>query len=205
VTPESLGKHRLAYRRLIALSPRSHQDRFGEAQVTLFGDLLESGEPPLRLWARALPDLFRVYKENKEETVGHLTRLALGVISIAPLVLAVVVGWVAIDEFGDVPGWLPLVAVALLAQGGFTLLWLSGRLGRWQRLATDGFVVGEGAALLIGVLAVTVTAATENPADPEYGPILVCMVAGILGFIGLLALLASVRSVLPTTDRSVPH
>lgn len=204
MTPESLSRHRLAYRRLIALSPRSHQDRFGEAQVTLFGDLLESGEPPLRLWARALPDLLSVYTENKEETVGHLTRLALAVVSIAPLILAVVVGWVAIDEFGDVPGWLPLVAVALLAQGGFTLLWLSGRLGRWQRLATDGFVVGEVAALLLGGLAVAMTTANQDPADPEYGPILVSTVVATHALIGLLALFAADRGAPPTTDRSVP-
>jgi hypothetical protein len=188
VSPGAIGLHQALYRRVLALTPPQHRTRFGEDQIRLFGDLLVMGESPARLWLRALPDLVRVLVESKETTVNHAARIALGALSLGPLALGVIVAWIAIDEFGDEPRLLPLVALALLLQGGFTLLWLGGRLSRWHRLATDVFIVGEVAAMVAGSAMVADAVASRIPSDPEYAPILIGVVVAAHGLVGLLAL-----------------
>ncbi|MGH8873241.1 MAG: hypothetical protein ACRDWS_14865 [Acidimicrobiia bacterium] len=193
MSPASIQRHQALYRRLVAITPPPHRSRFGEEQVALFGDLLESGESPTRLWLRSVPDLFRVFDENREVMVNHAARLALGTLSLAPLILGVIVGWVATDELGDMPYHIYLAAPALLLQGAFTLLWLTGRLSRWQTLATDIFVVGEVAALLFGAATVAGAISSQSPSDPEYAPILLGVVVTVHGLIGLLALFTTGR------------
>lgn len=187
MTPAAIQRHRALYRRLVAITPPPHRSRFGEEQVALFGDLLESGESPTRLWLRSVRDLFRVFGENREVMVNHAARLALGTVSLAPLILGAIVGWVAIDELGDVPYHTYLAGPALLLQGAFTLLWLTGRLSRWHTLATDGFVVGEVAALLLGAATVAGAISSQSSSDPEYAPILIGVVVAVHGLLGLLA------------------
>jgi hypothetical protein len=132
--------------------------------------------------------LVRVLVESKETMVNHAARIALGTLSLGPLALGVIVAWIAIDEFGDEPRLLSLVALALLLQGGFTLLWLGGRLSRWHRLATDSFIVGEVAAMVAGTVMVADAVASRIPSDPEYAPILIGVVIAAHGLLGLVAL-----------------
>jgi hypothetical protein len=191
MTERAMRRHLAWYTRFMALTPPGHRERFGDAQVTLFGDLLESGEPPTRLWFRAVFDMFSVFGEYKEAMVNHSARISLAVISLGPLLVAAMLFWLMIVESGDVPGWLGLIALALIVQGGYTLLWLGGRLRRWQRWASGLFAAGETTALAAGVFATFgVMSAFEN-SDPEYAPLMVAVVVAIHGLIGLLALFTS--------------
>jgi hypothetical protein len=191
MSDRSMQRHLDWYRRLVALTPPVHRNRFGGDQVTLFGDLLESGEKPRRLWLRAFLDLFAVFAQHKEAMVNHSARISLAVVSLAPLSLAVMLFWLMIEEFGDVPGWLGLIALALILQGGFTLLWLSGRLEQWQGWASGLFAVGETTALVAGAVATFAVMSAIDDSDPEYAPLMVAVVVAIHGLIGLLALFTS--------------
>lgn len=191
MSPDSVRRHQAAYRRLLAVTPPTHRSRHGEQQVVLFGDLLKKGESPIRLWLRALPDLGRVFSENKEVLVNHSARLALGTISVGSIGLAALLGWMAIEESRDIHPLVPVVALALLIQGGFTLLWLAGRLGTQGKFATDVFVVGEVVALLIGAMAASAAVMTIADGDPEYGSMLVGVVAATHALIGLVVMITS--------------
>jgi hypothetical protein len=159
--------------------------------VTLFGDLLESGEPPTRLWFRAVFDMFSVFGEYKEAMVNHSARISLAVISLGPLLVAAMLFWLMIVESGEVPGWLGLIALALIVQGGYTLLWLGGRLRRWQRWASGLFAAGETTALTAGVFATFGLMSVFEDSDPEYAPLMVAVVVAIHGLIGLMAVFTS--------------
>lgn len=191
MTDRSLRRHLGWYRRLMALTPPAHRERFGDDQVTLFGDLLESGERPTRLWFSAFFDLFAVFGHYKEAMVNHSARISLAVISLAPLLVAVMLIWLMIEEFDDVPRWLGLVALALVVQGGYTLLWLGGRLQRWQRWASGLFAAGETTALVAGAFATFGVVIAFEDSDPEYAPLMVAVVVAIHGLVGLLALFTS--------------
>ena len=191
MTDPSLRRHLGWYRRLVALTPPMHRSRFGDDQVTLFGDLLESGEPPSQLWARSIFDLLAVFGQYKEVMVNHSARISLAVVSLAPLLVAAMLLWLMIEEAGDVPAWLGLIAVALVIQGGYTLLWLSGRLQRWQRWASGLFAAGETTALVAGAFATFGVMSAFEGSDPEYAPLMVAVVVGIHGLVGLLALFTS--------------
>jgi len=191
VTEHSIRRHLHWYRRLVALTPPMHRNRFGDAQVTLFGDLLQSGEPPSRLWARSILDLFAVFGQNKEAMVNHSARISLAVVSMAPLLLAAMLLWLMIEEFGDVPRWLGLIALGLIIQGGYTLVWLSGRLQRWQRWASGLFAAGETTALVAGVFATFGVVSAFDDSDPEYAPLMIAVVVAVHGLVGLLALFTS--------------
>ena len=198
MTERSLRRHLAWYRRLVALTPPRHRSRFGDDQVTLFGDLLESGAGPARLWLRAVFDVFAVFGQYKEAMVNHSARISLAVISLAPLLLAAMLLWLIVDELDDVPGWLGLIALALVLQGGYTLVWLSGRLQRWQRWASGLFAAGETAALLVGALATFGVVSAIDDSDPEYAPLMVAVVVTVHGLVGLLALFTS-KEETPTT------
>lgn len=187
----SIRRHLAWYRRLVALTPPEHRSRFGNDQVTLFGDLLESGEPPTRLWFRVVPDLFAVIGQYKEAMLNHSARISLAVISVAPLLLAAMLVWLMIQDFDSVPRWLGLIALALVLQGGYTLLWLSGRLQRWQPWASGLFAAAETTALLAGALGTFGVVSTLGDSDPEYAPLMVAVVVAIHGLVGLLALFTS--------------
>ena len=191
MTDRSLRRHLDWYRRLLALTPPVHRGRFGDDQVTLFGDLLESGERPTRLWFRAFFDLFAVFGHYKEAMVNHSARISLAVVSLAPLVAAAMLIWLLIEEFDDVPRWLGLVALALAVQGGYTLLWLGGRLQRWQRWASGLFAAGETTALLAGAVATFGAVTAFEDSDPEYAPLMVTVVVAVHGLVGLLAIFTS--------------
>ncbi len=191
MTDHSIHRHVYWYRRLVALTPATHRNRFGDAQVTLFGDLLQSGEPASRLWARSILDLFAVFGQNKEAMVNHSARISLAVVSMAPLLLAAMLLWLMIEEFGDVPRWLGLIALGLIIQGGYTLIWLSGRLQRWQRWASGLFAAGETTALVAGVFATFGVVSAFDDSDPEYAPLMIAVVVAVHGLVGLLALFTS--------------
>jgi hypothetical protein len=191
MTDDGFQRHLEWYRRLVALTPPVHRSRFGSDQVTLFGDLLQSGTPPSRLWYRAFGDLFTVFGQYKEAMVNHSARISLAVVSLAPLGLAAMLFWLLVDEYGDVPSWLGLIALALIIQGGYTLLWLSGRLQRWREWASGLFAVGETAALLAGAIATLGVLSAFDTSDPEYVPLMIAVVVTLHGLIGLLALFTS--------------
>ena len=150
MSPESIRRHQAIYRRLVALTPRAHRLRHGEEQVALFGDLLTNGENPLRLWMRTFPDLITVIRRTSARSPDRTARIVLGIASLGPIGLGMILGWISIDEYGDVPIMFPITAIALVMQGVFTLLWLSRALDYWERSARTVFVAGETAALLVG-------------------------------------------------------
>ncbi|MEX0698840.1 MAG: hypothetical protein WD354_03815 [Acidimicrobiia bacterium] len=191
MTARSLRRHLAWYRRLVALTPPRHRSRFGDDQVTLFGDLLESGAGPARLWLRAVLDVVAVIGQYKEAMVNHSARISLAVISLAPLLVAAMLLWSMIEELGDVPNWLALIALGLILQGGYTLVWLSGRLQRWQRWASGLFAAGETTALVAGAMATFGVLSAFDDSDPEYAPLMVAVVVAIHGLVGLLAVFTS--------------
>lgn len=150
MSPESIRRHQAIYKRLVAVTPRVHRLRHGEEQVALFGDLLTNGENPVRLWMRAFPDLIAVIRQTSARLRDRTARIALGIASFGPIGLGMILGWISIDEYGDVPVLFPITAMALVMQGVFTLLWLSHALDHWKRNARIVFVAGEAAALVAG-------------------------------------------------------
>ena len=151
MSPKSVRRHQAVYRRLVKVTPEAHRLRHGEAQVVLFGDLLSNGESALRLWMRAFPDLITTFRQSGARLGDGAARIALGIASFGPIGLGMILAWISIDEYGDVPTLFPLTAMALLMQGAFTLLWLSHSLDQW-RSAKLVFVAGEAAALLVGAI-----------------------------------------------------
>jgi hypothetical protein len=149
--------------------------------------MLQSGTPPSKLWYRAFVDLFAVFGQYKEAMVNHSARISLGVVSLAPLGLAAMLFWLLVDEYGDVPLWLGLIALALIIQGGYTLLWLSGRFQKWRAWASGLFAVGETAALVAGAVATFGILSAFDTTDPEYAPLMIAVVVTVHGLIGLLA------------------
>ena len=103
MSPESIHRHQAMYRRLVAVTPEAHRSRHGEEQVVLFGDLLRNGENPLRLWLRAFPDLITVIRQTGALLPDRTARIALGIASLGPIGLGMFLGWISIDEYGDVP------------------------------------------------------------------------------------------------------
>ena len=150
MSPASIRRHQAMYRRLVAVTPEAHRSRHGEEQVVLFGDLLNKGENPLRLWMRALPDLITVIRQTSVRLPDRTTRIALGISSLGPIGLGMFLGWISIDEYGDVPILFPITAMALVLQGVFTLLWLSHALDHWEKNVRAVFVAGEAVALIVG-------------------------------------------------------
>jgi hypothetical protein len=150
MSPASIRRHQAIYRRLVAVTPETHRSRHGEEQVVMFGDLLSKGANPLRLWMRAVPDLITVIRQTAVRLPDRAARIALGIASFGPIGLGMFLGWISIDEYGDVPFLFPITAMALVLQGVFTLLWLSHALDHWEKNARTVFVAGEAAALIVG-------------------------------------------------------
>jgi hypothetical protein len=152
MSPDSIRRHKALYRRLVAVTPRVHRLRHGEEQVALFGDLLTKGESPLRLWMGVFPDLITVIRHSGARLRDRIARIALGIASLGPIGLGVILGWVSIDEYGDVPILFPITAMALVMQGVLTLLWLGHAFDHWRRNAEMVFVAGEAVALVVGAI-----------------------------------------------------
>ncbi|HEX2403106.1 MAG TPA: hypothetical protein VHM29_00275 [Acidimicrobiia bacterium] len=163
MSPESIRRHQAIYRRLVSLTPRAHRLRHGEEQVALFGDLLTNGENPLRLWMQAFPDLVTVIRQTRARLTHRTTRIALGIASLGPIGLGMILGWISIDEYGDVPILFPITAIALVMQGVFTLLWLTHALDHWERNAKIVFVAGEAAALVVGSIVALGSSTVPGP------------------------------------------
>ena len=108
------------------------------------------GESALRLWLRAIPDLITVIRQTGARLRDRTARIALGIASFGPIGLGMILGWISIDEYGDVPILFPITAMALVMQGVFTLLWLSHALDHWEKNARTVFVAGEAVALIVG-------------------------------------------------------
>lgn len=89
---------------------------------------------------------------------------------------------------GDVPVVVLLVAVCLLAQGGYTVGYLRDWWDPLGARATQLFVVGESAAAMAGVLG-TVQGVLYNlnptNGDLEFGPLMAALLIGIHAAVGL--------------------
>lgn len=175
------------YRTVVALTPRPHRARHGDSQITLFGDLLATGESPSRLWIGVLPDLLRVLATYRTEVSCRLTRAGLAVAGLAPIGVGLAVGATWLDEYGDVPPMFPAAAAALILQGTFGSLWLTRRVDGWRPMADRVFLSGEIAALALGAIVVALALTTRSPANPEALRLLVGGVAAAHSLLGLTA------------------
>jgi hypothetical protein len=201
MTPGSIRRHQAVYRGIVAVTPQSHRARHGKSQVTLFGDLLATGETPMRLWIRVLPDLLGVFAAHRQEVAYHVIRASLALAGMAPIAIGVVMGSIWLDEYGDVSVLFPATAAGLVLQGGLGLLWLMRRLERWRPISDQLFVVTEMAALAIGGIVLGTAILTRTPANPETLRMMVGTAAMAHAALGLTALRLTRRR---TTESSMP-
>jgi hypothetical protein len=202
MTPGSIRRHQAVYRGLVGLTPHIHRTRHGEHQVALFGDLLATGEGPVGLWLRAVPDLLRVFASYKQEVACHVVRVGLSIAGMAPIAVGLVIGSVWLDEYDDVSALFPATAMALLLQGLLGLLWVTRRPGRWRSMAERVFGAGEWAALAGGVIVIALAVLTRSPTNPESLRLLVGSVAAGHAVLGLATLRLTRRQ---AEARSVTH
>jgi hypothetical protein len=187
MTPNSIRRHQAVYRSIVALTPRRHRARHGDNQVTLFGDLLASGETPLSLWIGVMPDLLRVMAGYREDLSQHLARVGLAIVGLIPIGVGVVIGSIWLEEYGDVPAVFPATSAALILQGTFGASWLTRRADRWRSVADRLFVAGEVAALALGIVIVALAVTARSPNNPQTLRLLAGGVAGVHGMLGLTA------------------
>lgn len=182
--------HVRLYKLMVGFTPPSHQRRHGVDQVQLFADLIGSGEAPWRLWLRALPDLISVSTSSDPHSRGIMSftaRLALVPLSGVNLAAGTTLAGIALF-IGDIPMWVAPLAAAVALQGVYTLGWLTTKLPFSGRTAHGLFVVGETAALLVGVVGLVVAVVAQTTAGhPEYGPLAMLAIVTVHAAIGLLA------------------
>jgi hypothetical protein len=184
----------------VALTPRRHRTRFGESQITLFGDQLATGERPLRLWFGVVPDFVRVLAGYGADISCVLARAGLAIVGVFPVGVGLLIGSTWVDEYGDVPALFPAVAAALVLQGGFGVLWLR-RGGAGGRSVADRlFLAGEVAALALATVVVALAVMTRSPTNPESLRFLAGGAAAVHAILGLSAYRLTRRRV----ARSVP-
>lgn len=195
MTPEAIRRHQAAYRTIVALTPMRHRRRFGDSQVTLFGDQLAAGERPLRLWLDALPDLVRVLAGYRADVSCVLARTGLAIVGVLPIGVGLLIGSTWIDEYDDVSVVFPATAAALVVQGAFGVLWLTTRADGWRPAADRLFVAGEVAALAFATTVVALAILTRSPANPESLRLLAGGAAAVHAILGLSAYRLTRRSV----------
>lgn len=200
------------YRRIIVgSSPTPHRQRHGDDQAQLFSDLLATGTSPASLWLHALSDLFavtataiRTSERTWRTTMSHTARLALWPMSIANILAGGLVAVFAVAT-DAVPVLVAVPALAIVAQGTFTILLISGpsnsaRPPTGQRVSYSMFVVGETGAFVFGTMAIVAAVVSQaSTGDPEFGPLGLLALVTTHGFVGLLAALIDHRATDVTT------
>ena len=171
------------------MTPPAHRDRHGRDQVQLFGDLLRTGTPPVRLWVAAAGDLVAVSvaTTDRRRIVSHLARIALYPLSALNAAAGIALAGVAL-LVGDVPAWVAVPALCVAIQGGSALGWLADRLPARRSVADVAFATGEAIALVagaVGVVAAILT--TASTGDAEYGPATMTTLVLVHAAVGLLA------------------
>jgi len=93
-----------------------------------------------------------------------------------------------------VPIIVPFIGVSLLIQGGYTLLYLRGDLGRWGDLATGALFAGESLSACVGAggLLQGIIHNLQN-ADMEMAPVLAGLLMLVQAILALLYLLVGDR------------
>jgi hypothetical protein len=122
-----------------------------------------------------------------ETEVGFVRRL-LATLSLTNVVAAI--GLTIVYSLGtDQPVMVLILASGLALQGLFTIAVLGRSFGSLQRDAKRLAVVGNGAALIIGVVAFVVSLIQNlGASDPEYGPMAVAILIAAHGAAALVHL-----------------
>lgn len=120
-----------------------------------------------------------------------MLRLALILASIANIAAGLGLGGIWF-KFRDDPG-MPIIvlfiAFALFAQGGFTLGHLRGLWKQWNLPSFPLFVAGEGAAALVGGLAIlqgVIYNLNPTNGDYEWGPLMAATLVTTQATLGLI-------------------
>ena len=119
--------------------------------------------------------------------MSQLARIGLYPLSVLNTVAGVALMAIA-TVTSDVPLWVSAPAVAVAAQGAYTLVWLLERAPVPPRFANLLFAGGEALALIgasIGIIAAVIAQSASS--DPEYGPPTMMMLVAIHALVGLLA------------------
>lgn len=175
------------YRRLLWLVPSEHRRRHGDAQVQLFADLLATGHRPWRLWAGAFVDVWHVMflSGSRRLVMSHLARLALFPLSVLNAVVGLALATIALATTA-VPAWVAFPALAITAQGAYSLAWLTGRCRAVGRVGDVVFAIGEAAALVVGCVGVVAAIVGQSTSgDIDYGPPTVLTIVAVHAVVGL--------------------
>ena len=120
-----------------------------------------------------------------------MVRLALILASIANVAagLGLVALWFKFRHDSGMPIVVLFVALSLIIQGGFTLGHLRGIWKQWGLPSFSMFVVGEGAAALVGGLAIlqgVIYNLNPTNGDYEFGPLMAATLMTTQATIGLI-------------------
>jgi len=137
-------------------------------------------------------------------TGGNVVKAVVATTSVINLMMGVFLfGLFATTN--DMPRAVPMLALGLVVQGGYTLVYLAGGLGRFEPWSIRALLAGETVALSVGTLGFATTAVNNilgyplGP-DPEYGPLTV----GALIVIQAMATLIVFVRLAPSRDKREP-
>ena len=120
-----------------------------------------------------------------------MVRLALILASIANVAAGLGLGalWFKFRHDSGMPIVVLFVALSLIIQGGFTLGHLRGVWKQWGLPSFSMFVAGEGAAALVGALAIlqgVIYNLNPTNGDYEFGPLMAATLMTTQATIGLI-------------------
>ncbi|MDP9204747.1 MAG: hypothetical protein M3P12_04705 [Gemmatimonadota bacterium] len=120
-----------------------------------------------------------------------MLRIALILASIANIVAGLGLGglWFKLRNDSGMPIVVLFVALSLLVQGGFTLGHLRGLWKQWGLPSFSLFVAGEGAAALVGALAIlqgVLYNLQPTNGDYEFGPLMAATLMTTQATLGLI-------------------
>jgi len=120
-----------------------------------------------------------------------VVRLALILASIANVAAGLGLGalWFKFRHDSGMPIIVLFVALSLIIQGGFTLGHLRGVWKQWGLPSFSMFVAGEGAAALVGALAIlqgVIYNLNPTNGDYEFGPLMAATLMTTQATIGLI-------------------
>jgi len=120
-----------------------------------------------------------------------VVRLALILASIANVAAGLGLGalWFKFRHDSGMPIIVLFVALSLIIQGGFTLGHLRGIWKQWGLPSFSMFVAGEGAAALVGALAIlqgVIYNLNPTNGDYEFGPLMAATLMTTQATIGLI-------------------
>ena len=106
--------------------------------------------------------------------------------------LVLIVTWATMSQ--RVPVIVLFIGIALLIQGGYTVLYLRGDLDRWRDLATGALFAGEGLSACVGAGGlIQGILHNMNHADMEMAPVLAGFLMLAQAVLALIYLLATDR------------